>query len=49
VSHIPQFGDVNTSPTGDAVSPSGDLLASPDFGICDTTPQIPNKDKKKQN
>jgi hypothetical protein len=23
--------------TGDAVSPEGDLLASPNFGICDTT------------
>jgi len=22
---------------GDAVSPAGDLLASPNFGICDTT------------
>ncbi len=22
---------------GDAVSPTGDLLASPNFGICDTT------------
>ncbi len=25
------------SPAGDAVSPAGDLLASPNFGICDTT------------
>jgi hypothetical protein len=25
------------SPTGDAVYPEGDLLASPNFGICDTT------------
>ncbi len=32
VSHIPQFED--------AVSPVGDLLASPNFGICDTTPQM---------
>jgi len=37
VSHIPQFGDATTSPAGDAVSPEGDLLASPNFGICDTT------------
>jgi len=29
VSHIPQFGDV--------ASPVGDLLASRNFGICDTT------------
>jgi hypothetical protein len=29
VSHIPQFGD--------AASPAGDLLASPNFGICNTT------------
>ncbi len=28
------------SPAGDVVSPEGDLLASPNFGICDT---IPNK------
>jgi hypothetical protein len=25
------------SPAGDAVSPEGDLLASVNFGICDTT------------
>jgi hypothetical protein len=25
------------SPEGYAVSPEGDLLASPNFGICDTT------------
>jgi hypothetical protein len=25
------------SPAEDAVSPEGDLLASPNFGICDTT------------
>jgi hypothetical protein len=25
------------SPARDAVSPTGDLLASPNFGICDTT------------
>jgi len=25
------------SPAGYAVSPDGDLLASPNFGICDTT------------
>jgi hypothetical protein len=25
------------SPAGDAVSPEGDSLASPNFGICDTT------------
>jgi hypothetical protein len=24
-------------PAGDAISPEGDLLASPNFGICDTT------------
>jgi hypothetical protein len=29
VSHIPQFGDASTSP-------EGDLLASPNLGICDT-------------
>jgi hypothetical protein len=65
VSHIPQFGDANTSLSGDAgspagdvdvsaggcaslkemthlqwettASPAGDLLASPNFGICNTT------------
>jgi hypothetical protein len=37
VSHIPQLGDANTSLAGDAVSPVGDLLASPNFRICDTT------------
>jgi hypothetical protein len=26
------------SPAEDAASPEGDLLASPNFGICDTTP-----------
>jgi len=31
VSHIPQFGDASTSP-------EGDLLESPNLGICDTTP-----------
>jgi hypothetical protein len=36
VSHIPQFGDA-ASLAGDAVSPAGDLLASPNFGICGTT------------
>ncbi len=35
--HIPQFGDTTTSPAGDAVIPAEDLLASPNFGICDTT------------
>jgi len=34
VSHIPQFGD--------AVSPAGDLLASPNFEICDTTQDCHN-------
>ncbi len=28
VSHIPQFGDANTSLAGDAVSPTGDVDAS---------------------
>ncbi len=47
VSHIPQFEDATTSSAGDvnvsavqwetAASPTGDLLASPNFGICDTT------------
>ncbi len=43
MSHISQFGDASTSPAGDAASPvgdvdvaAGDLLASQDFGICDT-------------
>ncbi len=27
----------SASPARDAVSPEGDLLASPNFGICDTT------------
>ncbi len=27
------------SPAGDAVSPERELLASPNFGICDTTPK----------
>jgi hypothetical protein len=39
VSHIPQFGDA-AFPAGDAVSPTGDLLASPNFGICDTTHRV---------
>jgi hypothetical protein len=45
VSHIPQFGDAASpeedaaSPAGDAVCPAGDLLASPNFGIRDTTLQ----------
>jgi len=30
-------GDVDIS-AGDAVSPTADLLSSPNFGICDTTP-----------
>jgi hypothetical protein len=29
--------ETTASPAGDAVSPEGDLLASPNFGICDTT------------
>jgi len=37
VSHMPHFGDSTISPAGDAVSPTEDLLASPNFGICDTT------------
>ncbi len=28
VSHIPQFGDANTSLAGDAVSPAGDVDVS---------------------
>jgi hypothetical protein len=28
VSHIPQFGDANTSLVGDAVSPAGDVDVS---------------------
>ncbi len=28
VSHIPQFGDANTSLAGDAVSPAGDVDAN---------------------
>jgi hypothetical protein len=30
------------SPKGVAVSPVGDLLASPNFGICDTTLNVLN-------
>jgi hypothetical protein len=37
VSHIPNFGDVTVSLVGDAASLSGDAMASPKFGICDTT------------
>jgi len=29
--------ETTASPAGDAVSPAGDLLASPNFGICDIT------------
>jgi hypothetical protein len=29
--------ETTASPEGDAVSPERDLLASPNFGICDTT------------
>ncbi len=43
MSHIAQFGDADVS-AGDAaspvevtVSPAGDLLASPNFGVCVTT------------
>jgi hypothetical protein len=36
--------ETTASPEGDAASPAGDLLASPDFGICDTT-QIIDPDK----
>ncbi len=39
--------ETTTSPEGDAASPAGDpvspvedLLASPNFGICDTTPVV---------
>ncbi len=49
MSHIPQSGDATrssagdtASPTGDAVSPEGDLLASSNFGICDTTHSLQN-------
>jgi hypothetical protein len=31
------------SSAGDAVSPEGDLLASPNFGICDTTSPLSTK------
>jgi hypothetical protein len=30
--------ETTASPPKDAVSPVGDFLASPKFGICDTTP-----------
>jgi hypothetical protein len=30
--------ETTASPEGDAVSPARDLLASPNFGICDATP-----------
>jgi hypothetical protein len=47
MSDIPQFGDATTSLAGDAASPTGDvdvsagdLLASPNFGICDTTRHV---------
>ncbi len=30
------------SPAEDPVSPAGDLLASPNFGICDTTQHLYN-------
>jgi hypothetical protein len=31
------MNDATISPAGDAATPAGDLLASPNFGICDTT------------
>jgi hypothetical protein len=37
VPHIPKFGDATTSLAGDAATPARDLLAYPNFGICDTT------------
>jgi hypothetical protein len=36
VSHIPKFGDASKSPAGDAASPARDVVASPNFGVCDT-------------
>jgi hypothetical protein len=33
---------------GDAVSPAGDLLASPNFGICDTTLTVGSNLEPKQ-
>jgi hypothetical protein len=33
VSHIPKFEDTGKSPA----SRAGDIVASPNFGICDTT------------
>jgi len=50
VSHIPQFEDVDVSAgmrisEGDGASRPGDLLASPNFGICDTT-QYASKSSK---
>jgi hypothetical protein len=32
--------ETTASPERDVMSPAGDLLASPNFGICDTTHQI---------
>jgi len=36
VSHIPKFGDASKSPVGDTASPARDVVASPNFDICDT-------------
>ncbi len=53
MSHIPHLGDA-ASPAvdvdvsaGDALSPAGDFLASPNFGICNTAQKIKlNSDMK---
>jgi hypothetical protein len=37
VSHIPNCQDAVVSLAGDVVSPAGDFLTSPNFGICETT------------
>jgi RNA polymerase II subunit A C-terminal domain phosphatase SSU72 len=53
VSHIRIFGDASKSPTGDTASPARDVIASPNFGICDTAenllfllPDLENREKR---
>jgi len=40
VLHIPKFGDASKSPSGDTASPAGDVVASPNYRICDTVELI---------
>ena len=48
VSHIPNFGEMLTSPAENTASLARDVVASPQFGVCNTVDRFLEIPKRKE-